>query len=440
MQTAPTVLSTVAAPPMSLSGPTMPIIRTMQTGVTTQGVVQQREFVSQVQHRDSRIGFGGIDKNNNGYAGNVGVGIGEVMNNSQEGNYPYWDEPDQRSYGDKYGFHDRRGCGHSSVPNNFGTCSRTDNYHPNQGIRATRYGHQPQYGTQGYGYQGFFHKRHAKKSEGTATAKCKYTCHKCQDKKLLKSPIKSKAKTRKILSRKIAKSTRILRPRRGGKKVKYMSLRSSKVGGAKKMIKVKPKRGLPMKSKNKIQWHKGKRTQVYHAYWLNGLWLSRKPHDARATHFRDRNLLLMPVQQPSANLMRPTCCLCHEAEYKSKLIYVSCESCQEWFHGDAFGITSKNSNIILGFRCNKCLKRESPLCLHLGDPAVNDVLKEKDGPFDLKPCANEDSLGLQHNIEQKKVTASNTLKEDRGAYSVSDSICVLNPSHEIETDNPFGDL
>ncbi|KAF6171216.1 hypothetical protein GIB67_001931 [Kingdonia uniflora] len=38
--------------------------------------------------------------------------------------------------GDMYGFHDRRS--RNNTPNNFGTCSRTDNYRPNQGIRATR--------------------------------------------------------------------------------------------------------------------------------------------------------------------------------------------------------------------------------------------------------------------------------------------------------------
>ncbi|KAF6176068.1 hypothetical protein GIB67_000162 [Kingdonia uniflora] len=42
----------------------------------------------------------------------------------------------------------------SSVPNNFGTRSRTDSYQSNPGIGSTRYGQQPQYGTQGFGYQG----------------------------------------------------------------------------------------------------------------------------------------------------------------------------------------------------------------------------------------------------------------------------------------------
>ncbi|KAF6163792.1 hypothetical protein GIB67_012151 [Kingdonia uniflora] len=64
-----------------------------------------------------------------------------------------WDNAKQRGSGDRYGFHDRRGRGRNYTPNNFGTRSRTNNYQPNQGIRATKYEQQPQYGTQ-YGYQG----------------------------------------------------------------------------------------------------------------------------------------------------------------------------------------------------------------------------------------------------------------------------------------------
>ncbi|KAF6170663.1 hypothetical protein GIB67_015615 [Kingdonia uniflora] len=66
----------------------------------------------------------------------------------------YWDDSDQSGHGDRYGFHERRGRGRGNVPNNFGARSRTDNYQPNGGIGATRCGKQPQYGTQGYSYQG----------------------------------------------------------------------------------------------------------------------------------------------------------------------------------------------------------------------------------------------------------------------------------------------
>ncbi|KAF6170403.1 hypothetical protein GIB67_014333 [Kingdonia uniflora] len=61
----------------------------------------------------------------------------------------YWDDSDQRGHRDMYGFHDSRGRGRGNVPNNFGIRSRTDNYQPTMGIGATRYGQQPQYGTQG---------------------------------------------------------------------------------------------------------------------------------------------------------------------------------------------------------------------------------------------------------------------------------------------------
>ncbi|KAF6170902.1 hypothetical protein GIB67_014719 [Kingdonia uniflora] len=60
--------------------PTTPNIWIAQVGVIVQGHAQQREFVSQVQQRDSGAGFGGVDKHSSGY---VGIDSGDWRNTGQ---------------------------------------------------------------------------------------------------------------------------------------------------------------------------------------------------------------------------------------------------------------------------------------------------------------------------------------------------------------------
>lgn len=117
--------------------------------------------------------------------------------------------------------------------------------------------------------------------------------------------------------------------RRSARQAKYSSLQKKKqdkkVGGGVKRKKIKSRKGTPKKRKRETSLQK-KRTLACHSFWLNGLFLSRKPGDERVTHFRERKLLALS-QSISVNLEKPRCNLCSEAEYASVLNYIACEIC-----------------------------------------------------------------------------------------------------------------
>lgn len=224
-------------------------------------------------------------------------------------------------------------------------------------------------------YSGFFHKKHFRKPKGKNSADCTYTCNKCQStnhvKKLVKKFVKIKKKMKKgkpVAQEKITSISE--RPRRSIQRVNYVELQKKELDGTKKhtpghqkqgitkkntrgrprkwvpveqkmqpkkVIVKKKKRGRPKKlitkkheegrSKKVVCWPKGNRTQIYHAFWLNGLRFSSKPNDARVMDFGEGRLLL-PSENPNALSTQPICGLCLEAEYTSRLIYIKCEKCQ----------------------------------------------------------------------------------------------------------------
>ncbi|KAG2674759.1 hypothetical protein I3760_13G153500 [Carya illinoinensis] len=241
--------------------------------------------------------------------------------------------------------------------------------------------------------KGFFHKRHVRKSAGV-TAECTYTCHQCHDGTRAKiDPKRRKTGTKggKLLSqknKKVSKDCRSVRLkcrkktskggqirsqnskkalvvvplRRSPRKAKCLTLQNKKRGGRRKAKQIKSRKSYK-KPKRSSSWRK-KRTHVYQSYWLNGLLLSRKPNDERVMHFREKNILV-PSDNLSLILDQPKCHLCCEAGCASTLSYILCETCGEWFHGDAFGLTLENIDKLIGFRCHICRKRDPPICPHL---------------------------------------------------------------------------
>ncbi|GLJ54561.1 hypothetical protein SUGI_1171920 [Cryptomeria japonica] len=57
----------------------------------------------------------------------------------------------------------------------------------------------------------------------------------------------------------------------------------------------------------------------------------------------------------------PECFTCREA-YNPKLMYIGCNFCTAWFHGDAFGLNQENVIELVGFKCHRCRKKSSPIC------------------------------------------------------------------------------
>ncbi|XP_039136807.1 DDT domain-containing protein PTM-like isoform X2 [Dioscorea cayenensis subsp. rotundata] len=240
---------------------------------------------------------------------------------------------------------------------------------------------------------GLLHKKHFRVPKGAITTT--YTCTRCKDKSSVKAKAqdgkitntKAKAQDRKITNGKAkaqdpvithvkAKANNpVTRPKRrklsSGKQLvvkpkrkKNVSQKSSKKG-KRVILKHKKKRLGFENCEGKREpidpgMHKRKRTTMHFSYWLNGLLFTGKPDDERVRKFREGKVLL-PSQSMEVPDMQPLCCLCNE-KYNSGAIYICCENCEDWFHGDTFSLTLENINNLIGFKCPKCRMRSIPAC------------------------------------------------------------------------------
>ncbi|XP_057456747.1 DDT domain-containing protein PTM isoform X2 [Lotus japonicus] len=287
--------------------------------------------------------------------------------------------------------------------------------------------------------KGYFHKRHVKKSGGTITAASTYSCHKCQDGVLIKTKTnrrKVDSKLKKIESQKCKTISLVCKPvnlkgtkkasskvqhvrsrtnkkipssiplRRSTRKAKSLYMKSQMIGGRKKGTQSKKnvgrKKGKQSKNKKVTcqksmetgKWKKlvvtSKRKRTGYSYWLNGLWLSRKPNDERVMLFKEKKHVVSS-KDFSGSRDRPKCCLC--CGDGCTLNYIACEICGEWFHGDAFGLTVENVGQLIGFRCHVCRDRDAPICPHMNSSALslpknnaaNGSAEELSSPVSLQP-------------------------------------------------------
>lgn len=252
---------------------------------------------------------------------------------------------------------------------------------------------------------GFFHKRHARKSGGTA--EFTYSCHRCLDGMCVNSnskrrkldpklgniqsqkgrkapsvgrPVKQKGSKKPLSKRRQGKSqtNKKLPPsvplRRSARKTKCLYVQNKRNVGRKKGKRSKSKKVTSRKvkettsrSKTAVTFERKKRTHVCNSYWLNGLRLSTKPNDERVLLFKEKKHLA-PSKGFSNAFDQPKCHLC--CGDGCTLSYIACEICGEWFHGDAFGLTVENVRQLIGFRCHVCRDRTAPICPYKNSNAL----------------------------------------------------------------------
>ncbi|XP_073114009.1 DDT domain-containing protein PTM isoform X2 [Elaeis guineensis] len=226
---------------------------------------------------------------------------------------------------------------------------------------------------------GYFHRRHFRVPKGAITTT--YTCYRCKDKNTMKIKAQGRkgvSKKRKTLTGKKSKGLPMkgkcasnglpkkgkhaqrLLPKTGKHVVAKNQKKFNGKKKGKKGKKGKPKRSQSRKSDNGISWPKRKRTIVHHSYWLDGLQWTGKLDNEQGKCFRRRKVLL-PSQHLGDPSVQPVCCLCGK-EYNSDIIYIGCESCEDWFHGDIYCLTLENINNLIGFKCHKCRRRSIPAC------------------------------------------------------------------------------
>lgn len=64
--------------------------------------------------------------------------------------------------------------------------------------------------------------------------------------------------------------------------------------------------------------------------------------------------------------MKPICCLCRK-RYSPDLMYIRCERCRNWFHGDALRLEEAKIAEVISYRCCRCRRRAIPGCPHSDD-------------------------------------------------------------------------
>ncbi|KAL9688734.1 hypothetical protein QQ045_033158 [Rhodiola kirilowii] len=249
--------------------------------------------------------------------------------------------------------------------------------------------------------EGYFHKRHVRKSKEKDLAGYKYSCHRCHQDNLSKVETE-KDKVRALRIKKVSvtpkpvpqgkirvcsrvgvavkaqnsrsvmqiplrRSSRkikfkyvpIKKKKRSPRKSKFAPIDNQKAVGRKRGRPAKVKKPAPKKVKDATPRQKKMRTPVQYSYWLNGLKLTKNPDDERVVKF-GKEKLLVPLEDLNIILNQPVCTIC--SQFTSKLIYICCEVCEDWFHGSAFGVDADKANYIIGFRCHSCCKRETPVC------------------------------------------------------------------------------
>lgn len=110
-------------------------------------------------------------------------------------------------------------------------------------------------------------------------------------------------------------------------------------------------------------------------------------------HFRERKILL-PWQHSQDPSLEPVCCLCRE-EFKYGVIYIGCQNCGDWFHGDAFSLTIENIKNVVGFKCHSCRMRSKPICPFSNDGMFVELESRCNGGVDI--------LGSEHQTDEEKL-------------------------------------
>ncbi|KAH9315185.1 hypothetical protein KI387_023812 [Taxus chinensis] len=197
--------------------------------------------------------------------------------------------------------------------------------------------------------EGSFHCKCMIPSFISGSTKCKFTCHKCHDIKLLERDPKVHSKK---IGVSIHKFSRLAKePEELGissldaKQNKYKRRRSHNENVAELKINSVTKSGV---------------CKIEGAVRSDGLLWKTNGTDELGKEYR-KSRLLLPCESSMEASTSPVCFLCYET-YNCQLIYVGCESCTEWFHGDAFGLTTENIVDLLAFKCHKCRKKARPAC------------------------------------------------------------------------------
>ncbi|KAJ1292275.1 hypothetical protein BS78_02G379700 [Paspalum vaginatum] len=180
-------------------------------------------------------------------------------------------------------------------------------------------------------------------------------------------------------------------------------------------------------SEHAASCRKRKRTALQYSYWLNGLRWTQNPHDERARNFR-KERVVFPHEDTESSEVSPVCSLCEKC-YSEEDIYIGCEKCEDWFHGDVYSVTIENVNNLIGFKCHRCRLRSLPVCPYA--QTGTNPKGQSDEDHGIKVVEDE-----KHSIDMLVEDEDPNCPEDLGAHDSQNEI----QNHELNDNNCLEEL
>ncbi|KAG8089082.1 hypothetical protein GUJ93_ZPchr0011g26968 [Zizania palustris] len=134
------------------------------------------------------------------------------------------------------------------------------------------------------------------------------------------------------------------------------NLATQNIAGVQAQPKAKPKKSKPEKPK------KPKKTQEITYF---GLVWKKNNNENSGSDFRANDVILKG-KDGIVSSIKPTCCLCNKP-YCPDSLYVRCERCKKWFHGEALQLEEEKIVELVAYRCCRCRRRAIPKCPHSDD-------------------------------------------------------------------------
>ncbi|KAL6627034.1 hypothetical protein ACP70R_030760 [Stipagrostis hirtigluma subsp. patula] len=135
-------------------------------------------------------------------------------------------------------------------------------------------------------------------------------------------------------------------------------------GAIQSIASVQPQPKTKTKKPKSEKPKKPKKVQVITYFGL--VWKKNK-NDNDGSDFRANDVILKSKDGARSSL-NPTCCLCKKP-YSPDFLYVRCEKCRSWFHGDALQLEEEKIMELVAYRCCRCRRRAIPQCPHSDDYA-----------------------------------------------------------------------
>ncbi|CAL4896920.1 unnamed protein product [Urochloa decumbens] len=122
----------------------------------------------------------------------------------------------------------------------------------------------------------------------------------------------------------------------------------------------------PKTKAKKPKSEKPKKPKKVQAITYFGLvWKKNKNDKDDGSDFR-ANDVIRKSKDGIGSSIKPICCLCNKA-YSPDFLYVRCERCKNWFHGDALQLEDERIDELVAYRCCRCRRRAIPQCPHSDD-------------------------------------------------------------------------